>query len=93
MIVIPVGCSHDDEGGSSKTDPKPGFVDTNPPTIKVLVNNVDITGIEKILIKGSELYVGSQKVASWTDNVTKNCKVQMVFDGNAVSSGDVPTHA
>lgn len=94
-IVIPVGCAGGDDGNSSKIDPPPGpgFVDTKAPTITVALSDVDITGVEKILISGSELRVGDVLVASWTDDVTKSCKVQMSFDGSAVSSGEVATHA
>ena len=93
-VAIPAGCSHDDDGNASKIDsPTPSIVDTKAPTITVVLTSVDITGVEKILVSGSELRVGDKLVASWKDDVTKNCKVQMAFDGSSISSGDVATHA
>ena len=80
----------DDEGGGSQTVlPQPNLPDITPPTIKVVHSSVDITGVEKISIAGSELRVGELLVASWTDNVTKNCQVMMMFNGSAISSGEV----
>ena len=80
----------DDEGGGSQTVvPQPNLPDITPPTIKVVLSSVDITGVEKISIAGSELRVGELLVASWTDNVTKNCQVMMMFNGSAISSGEV----
>ena len=92
--TIPVSCTRDDDGNSSKTDPSnPDFVDRNAPTITVVLASVDITGIEKIFISGSKLYISDKLVASWTDDVTKNCKVQLAFDGSSISSGDVASHS
>ena len=63
--------------------------ETSVPSINVLYSTIDIIGVEKILIKDNELYVGDKLVASWTDNVTKNCKVELRFSGIAVNSGEV----
>lgn len=69
--------------------PDPPKKDTTAPTIATLLSTVDIIGIEEILIKGNELYVGDKLVASWTDDVTKNCKVELSFSGTVVNSGDI----
>lgn len=91
-IAFLAGCGGgDDEGGGNQiVGPQPDLSDKTPPTITVHQSSIDITGVEKILVSGSELHVGSTLVASWKDNVTKNCKVQLKFDGTAISSGDVP---
>jgi hypothetical protein len=90
--TIPASCSHDDGSEPEPTPVPTPVIDVTPPTITVSLSSVDITGVEKIVISGNELYVGDKLAASWRDDMTKSCKVQVVFDGNAVSSGDVATH-
>ena len=90
--MVITACSHDD-GNDPEPIPVPvtpePIKDVTPPSIKVVHASVDITGVEQIVIRGNELLVGELLVASWTDEVTKSCKVQITFDGTAVSSGDV----
>lgn len=69
--------------------PNPQKTDKTAPTITVLTPIVYIIGVEEILIKGNELYVGDKQMASWTDDVTKNCKVELSFSGATVNSGDI----
>lgn len=90
-VVTLTTCTHEDEiepGTSQPPVPVP-VVDITPPSIKVMLSSVDITGVEQIIISGNELRVGNLLVASWTDNMTKSCQVQMTFDGSAISSGEV----
>ena len=77
-------CSHNESGIPA---------DVTPPTIKVHFSSVEITGEEVIRVSGNELYIGDKFVAEWTDNVTKNCKVQMKLDGVVIASGNVLTHS
>ncbi|MBR3454030.1 MAG: hypothetical protein IKH26_01780 [Bacteroidaceae bacterium] len=83
-------CAHEDE--IENTDPlnpsNPGN-DVTAPKITLHRSSVDITGVEKISISGSELHVGDLLVASWMDDVTKTCKVKMMFNGSDISSGEV----
>lgn len=67
--------------------------DIKPPTINVLRTSVDITGVEEIRISGSELRIGDIVVASWSDEVTKNCQVKMTIDGVVFNSGNIPTQS
>ena len=91
-IAFLAGCGGgDDEGGGNQiVGPQPDLTDKTPPTITLHRSSVDITGVEKISIVGSELYVGDLLVASWTDNVTTSCQVKMTFEGTSISSGEVP---
>lgn len=77
-------CSHNESGIPA---------DATPPTIKVHFSSVEITGEEVIRVSGNELYIGDKLVAEWTDNVTKDCKVQMKLDGVVIASGNVLTHS
>ena len=87
-VVIPMSCTRDDSA-SDKTKPDPVQTDTKAPTITVVVASIDITGMEAVSVSGNELHIGNILVASWTDNETRNCKVQLVFDGQTVNSGEV----
>ena len=68
-------------------------MDVTSPTIKVHHASVIITGVEVIRVSGNELHIGDKLVAEWTDNVTKNCQIQMKFDGVVISSGCVASHS
>ena len=65
--------------------------DLNPPVIVIIQWSVEITGVEELCVKGSELFVGDKRVAAWKDDVSENCTVQLAFNGVPVSSGTVPT--
>lgn len=85
-------CTHEEEIEQKEPTPTPPpvpIVDITPPSIRVVLASVDITGVEQIIISGSELHVGDLLVASWTDDMTKSCQVQMTFDGSAISSGEI----
>ena len=88
MLSAITSCAHE-ENTENPPSPLPA-VDKTPPTITLHHFSVDITGVEKISIVGSELHVGDLLVASWKDNVTTNCQVKLTFDGTAISSGEVP---
>lgn len=84
ISVAFTSCSHNESGIPA---------DATPPTIKVHFSSVEITGEEVIRVSGNELYIGDKLVAEWTDNVTKDCKVQMKLDGVVIASGNVLTHS
>lgn len=90
FVILFTSCSHENDTSGSHTPSPIPAPDTTPPVITLHLSTVDITGAEEIRISGSELSVGGKRVASWTDNVSRNCQVKMTFDGVAVSSGDVP---
>ena len=52
---------------------------------------VEITGKEAITISGNQLMVGTEKMASWKDDVTKDCAATLKFNDVPISSGMVPT--
>ena len=95
-VAFTTNCTHDEPDMwniSGSWDGSVPFVDVTPPTVTVYISSVDITGVEEIRISDNELYVGDKLVASWTDNVTKNCKVRISFDGVVISSGEVARHS
>ena len=63
--------------------------DSQAPTITVLIQEKNvITGV-KFVVEGNQLLFDGQVAASWTDDFSETCTVQMSLDGQAVHSGDV----
>lgn len=60
--------------------------DTTAPTINVSQHDIDITWWKQIRINWNQLYIWDVLVASWTDNVTKNCKVELSLNWKPISS-------
>ncbi len=87
FIVVFAACSRENYPDDKPDVPK---VDTTAPVIKVLHASVDITGVEEITIRTNALYIGELLVATWSDNVTTNCRVSMTINGNNITSGSVP---
>ena len=76
-VALLSSCSDD------KDAPTPG--DTTAPVIKVVNLSVDISWGKQVKVKDNELYVGDVLVASWTDNVTKKCKVELTLNSKPVA--------
>ena len=76
MTSVFVSCSHDTS-----------LPDVTPPVIKVRRSSVVITGGEVVTVSGGELRIGASLVASWTDNMTKECRVRLEFNGRVIASG------
>ena len=87
MVAVFAACSKENYPDDKPDVPK---VDTTAPVIKVLHADVDITGVEEIIIRTNSLYIGDLLVATWSDNVTTNCRVSMTINGNNITSGSVP---
>lgn len=87
VMAVFASCSRENYPSDKPDVPK---VDTTAPVIKVLHADVDITGVEEITIRSNALYIGDLLVATWSDNVTTNCRVSMTINGNSISSGSVP---
>ena len=62
-------------------------IDVTPPAIKLHRSSVLIVGAEEIVVGGNELRVGDNLVASWTDNVSRECTVKLEYNGKAIISG------
>ncbi len=87
IVALFAACSRENYPDDKPDVPK---VDTTAPVIKVLHANVDITGVEEITIRSNALYIGDLLIATWSDNVTQNCRVSMTINGNNITSGSVP---
>ena len=60
--------------------------DTVAPTVNVSQHDVDISWWKQIRVSWNQLYIWDILVASWTDNVTKNCKVELSLNWKIISS-------
>lgn len=79
-------------GGDEPIDPTPA-VDTKAPIITVSMNSVNIIAEPSVTISGDALKIGNDAVASWKDDVSKSCKVELSLTPaggsvKAVNSGD-----
>lgn len=72
-----VACSSD------SAEPK----DTTPPTIMLNQAEVEVTGGKEVRISEAQLFVGDALAASWKDDVSKKCTVQLYLNGKNISSG------
>jgi len=60
--------------------------DVVAPTVNVSQHDVDITWWKQVRISWNQLYIWDVLVASWTDNVTKNCTVELWLNWKTISS-------
>ena len=75
-------------GGDEPIDPTPA-VDTKAPTITVSMNSVNIIAEPSVTISGDALKIGNDAVASWKDDVSKSCKVELSLTPAGGSVKDV----
>ena len=77
VATVLTACSNDEP-----ENPK----DVVAPTVNVSQHNVDISWGKQVRISWNQLYIWDTLVASWTDNITKNCKVELSINWKTISS-------
>ena len=83
-----VSCSGDEPDGPTPVNPvTPKENDTVAPTIKINKSEVEITWWKEIKVSGNQLYIWDILVASWSDDKTKNCHVELSINWKSISSG------
>ena len=85
-LVILVQDDYDNKATAEITLTK---TDSQAPTITVLIQEKNVIAGVKVVIDGNQLLFDEQVAASWTDDFSETCTVQMSLDGQAVNSGDV----
>jgi len=60
--------------------------DVVAPTVNVSQHDVDISWWKQVRISWNQLYIWDVLVASWADNITKNCKVELSINWKTISS-------
>lgn len=79
-------------GGKEPIDPTPPTpptpsVDSKAPVISVSLSSVNVIGGQEVTLGTSELNIGTKTIATWKDDVSKNCKAGLELDGKTISSG------
>ena len=69
-------------GGDEPVEPKPPTPptpakDTKAPVITVSTNTVNVIAAPEATVSGSELKIGAASVASWKDDVSATCTVEV----------------
>ena len=77
VATVLTACSDDEPDNPS---------DTIAPTVNVSQHDVDISWWKQVRISWNQLYIWDVLVASWTDNITKNCKVELSINWKTISS-------
>ena len=68
-------------------------VDITLPTITVKMTEVDISGGKQLRVDASQLLIGEDIVATWSDDKTEVCKVTVTVAGVEVQSGAMLNNA
>ena len=69
-------------------DEKQLTIEDKKPTIDLKISTIDITWGKKVNIENNTLYIWGQKVATWSDNETKNCTVTLLLNWERILSWD-----
>ena len=69
----------DDAGNSSSKEITLTTIDSVPPEISVEIDEVNVIAGLAVTIDGGQLKIGDQAVASWKDEISQNCKVEITF--------------
>ena len=59
------------------------------PDLSILMPEVNVFGGSDVTITDTQLLVGGEVVAEWSDKVTQQCKVTLALGTREVKSGDV----
>ncbi len=79
----------DEAGNSSEAEITLTKTDSQAPEIEVKITEKNvITGV-KVKIEGNQLYFDDQVAATWKDDYSENCKVELTLEENTINSGDV----
>ena len=79
----------DEAGNSSEAEITLTKTDSQAPEIEVKIKEKNvITGV-KVKIEGNQLLFDDQVAATWKDDYSENCKVELTLEGKTINSGDV----
>ena len=79
----------DEAGNSSEAEITLTKTDSQAPEIEVKTKEKNvITGV-KVNVDGNQLLFDDQVAATWKDDYTENCKVELTLEGKTINSGDV----
>lgn len=79
----------DEAGNSSTSEITLTRTDSEAPKIEVLVQEKNVVAGVKVKIEGNQLLFDDQVAATWKDDYSENCKVELTLEGKTINSGDV----
>ena len=68
-------------------------IDSTAPVISLSISEMNVIGGLEANLRDNALYLGDQVVATWKDNVSKECEAALSLDGKYISSGTVLSEA
>ena len=79
----------DEAGNSSEAEITLTKTDSQAPEIEVKITEKNVIAWVTIKIEGNQLFFDDQVAATWKDDYTENCKVELTLEGKTINSGDV----
>lgn len=79
----------DEAGNSSSAEIKLTLSDTKAPEIEVKISEKNVVAGVKVKIEGNQLFFDSEVAASWIDDYSETCNVELSIAGKKINSGDI----
>ena len=79
----------DEAGNSSSTEITLTKTDSQAPEIEVKIAEKNLIAGVKVKIEGNQLFFDDQVAATWKDDYSENCKVELTLEGKTINSGDI----
>ena len=79
----------DEAGNSSSTEITLTKTDSQAPEIEVKIAEKNVIAGVKVKIEGNQLFFDDQVAATWKDDYSENCKVELTLEGKTINSGDI----
>lgn len=79
----------DEAGNSSSAEIKLTLSDTKAPEIEVKISEKNVIAGVKVTIDGDQLLFNDQVAATWNDDYSETCTVELSIAGEKIDSGDI----
>ena len=79
----------DEAGNSSSAEITLTKTDSQAPEIEVKIPEKNVIAGVKVKIEGNQLLFDSEVAATWKDDYSETCKVELALEGKTINSGDV----
>lgn len=79
----------DEAGNSSEAEITLTKTDSQAPEIEVKIKEKNVVAGVEVKVDGNKLFFDDQVAATWKDDYTENCKVELTLEGKTINSGDV----
>ena len=79
----------DEAGNSSTGEITLTKTDSQAPEIEIKIAEKNVIAGVKVKVEENQLFFDDQVAATWKDDYTENCKVELTLEGKTINSGDV----